>query len=122
MSIKKIIKTKILCLVFFIPVFSYSAWQGAGTETDPWQITSRRCLEALAGSVNSSPSNNPATGVNWSVGKYFKVMNDITDSVRTMIGIDMDAGKSFLSIRIDVDSFSGYCEEFNKNNTVFCIK
>jgi len=84
MSIKKIIKTKILCLVFFIPVFSYSAWQGSGTETDPFLITSRQCLEALRDSVNNSIVPRPH---NWSSGKYFKVMNDITDPVTTVIGV-----------------------------------
>ena len=50
---------------------------GSGTETDPYQITSREDLEALADSVDN---------INyWSQGKYFKVMNDITDSVRTVI-------------------------------------
>jgi len=78
-KLSKIIKTKILCLVFFIPVFSYSAWQGSGTETDPWQITSRQCLEALADSVNRPP-------VWWSLNKHFILMNDITDTVRKVIG------------------------------------
>ena len=80
MTVKKFIKTKILCLVFFIPVFSYSAWQGAGTQADPWQITSRQCLEALADSVA-----RPLEPM-WSQNKYFILMNDITDSVRISIG------------------------------------
>jgi len=54
-----------------------AAWQGSGTETDPWQITSRQCLEALADSVNNA---------NTYLGEYFILMNDITDSVRTIIG------------------------------------
>ena len=83
MAVKKIIKTKILCLVFFIPVFSYSAWQGAGTETDPYLITSRECLEALADSISVTQS---VWVDNWSKNKYFILMQDITDSVRTMIG------------------------------------
>jgi len=51
---------------------------GNGTQANPYQISTKQHLEALANLVNSSN--------NWSNGKYFKVMNDITDSVRTSIG------------------------------------
>ena len=73
-----------IVLLFFLLSFGTvknlnAAWQGSGTEADPWQITSRECLEALADSVNN--------GFHWSSGKYFKLMNDITDSVRTVIGV-----------------------------------
>jgi len=51
---------------------------GSGTNAEPYQITSKADMEALADSVNN--------GNNWSANKYFKLMNDITDSVRTVIG------------------------------------
>jgi len=85
MHLKKIIKTKTICvcLVFFAYVSAYSNWQGAGTETDPYQIWSKAHLEELADSVNNSTVPEP---YNWSTNKYFILMNDITDSVRTVIG------------------------------------
>ena len=92
MHLKKIIKTKIVCLLFLVSVSSYSAWQGAGTQADPWQITSRQCLEALADSVNNSTVPSPN---NWSTGKHFMLMNDIIDTVRTVIGISTSGGISF---------------------------
>ena len=60
---------------------------GSGTEQDPYQITSKEDLKALADSVNNSPSNNESTRYNWSQDKHFILMNDITDSVKTIIGI-----------------------------------
>jgi len=80
-KLSKIIKTKTICvcLVFFAYVSAYSNWQGSGTSSDPWQITTRQCLEALADSVNRVPI--------WSsINKHFILMNDITDTVRTIIG------------------------------------
>ena len=61
---------------------------GNGTAGNPYQIKTRQHLEALSDSVDKSPSNNATTGYNWSRNKYFKVMNPITDSVRTMIGLN----------------------------------
>ena len=73
----KIIST-IICFVI-LSNYAYSQFSGGtGTEADPYQITSRADMEALADSVNN--------GNNWSKGKYFRLMNDITDSVRTPIG------------------------------------
>ena len=51
---------------------------GTGTENNPYQITSREDLDKL----NNFLENNSM----WSVGKYFKLMNDITDSIRVPIG------------------------------------
>ena len=51
---------------------------GNGTQASPYEIRTRQHLELLADSVNN--------GNNWSRNKYFKVMNDITDTVRTIIG------------------------------------
>ena len=56
---------------------------GNGTEANPFEIYTKEHLEALADSVNSSA---PSPIDNWSKGKYFKLMNDINDSVRTVIG------------------------------------
>jgi len=87
--------SKILLLFFLLSFGTVknlnAAWQGSGTEADPWQITSRQCLEALADSVNNSISPYP----NWSNGKYFSLMNDITDTVRTVIGV-MNKGCYFM--------------------------
>ena len=69
----------LLCFLvsnIFNPVFG--AWQGEGTETEPYLLQSRADVEALADSVNN--------GIHWSRGKHFKLTQDITDSVRTIIG------------------------------------
>ena len=73
-------------------------------------------LEELADSVENSPSNNPITLRNWSAGKYFKLMNDIDDSVRTVIGMysggyepyteafqgDFDGNNKKITLAIDI--------------------
>ena len=51
---------------------------GNGTVTNPYLITSKADMEELAYFVNN--------GDNWSSGKYFKLMNDITDPVTSVIG------------------------------------
>ena len=51
---------------------------GNGTEADPYQITSKADMEALADSVNN--------GNYWSKDKHFKLMKDINDSIRFCIG------------------------------------
>ncbi|MCL2040266.1 MAG: hypothetical protein FWG85_07545 [Bacteroidetes bacterium] len=50
---------------------------GNGTSASPYQITTRQHLEALATNVNGG---NPYTGI------HFKLMNNITDGVRSVIG------------------------------------
>jgi len=56
----------------------FDGTQGAGTEISPYLIYSKADIEELADSV--------ALGNFWSSGKYFELMNDITDSVRKCIG------------------------------------
>jgi hypothetical protein len=51
---------------------------GNGTVTNPYLITSKADMEELAYFVNN--------GDNWSSGTYFKLMNDITDPVTSVIG------------------------------------
>ena len=72
----KYIITTLLFLISVPDLFSFSG--GNGTEADPYQISTKAHLELLADSVNN--------GSSWSKDKYFIVMNNITDSVRTIIG------------------------------------
>jgi hypothetical protein len=64
---------------------------GNGTANSPYQITTKQHLELLADSVNDIANNST---INWSRNKYFIVMNDITDSVKTIIG-NFTASKTF---------------------------
>jgi len=57
---------------------------GLGTEIDPYRISRREDMEELADSVRNV---FVASSRNWSSKKYFIVTNDITDSVRTVIGV-----------------------------------
>ena len=57
---------------------------GDGTEYNPYQIYSKAHLEEL--SIVILNSVEYGTSNNFSVGKYFILMNDITDSVRIVIG------------------------------------
>ena len=86
MEKKIFIKNCIASILFFIAtnisLFSNPFGGGLGTETDPFRIYTKEHIEELADSVN----NSPTTPNNWSKGKYFILMNDITDSVRTVIG------------------------------------
>jgi len=82
---KSIIKTSIVTVAFALTVSNISLLSfsgGKGTQSDPYQITSKRDMELLADSVNN--------GNNWSYRKYFKLMNDIEDSIRTVIGLYYD--------------------------------
>ena len=70
---------------------------GTGTKSSPYRIYTREHLEELSVYVAAS-----TTVKNWSYGKYFILMNDIRDSVRTVIGntwknngIDIPASKDF---------------------------
>jgi hypothetical protein len=68
-------------LIAFILFSNYAYSQfsgGAGTQANPYQISSKADMEALADSV--------AIGNYWSRNKYFELTNDITDSVRTSVG------------------------------------
>jgi len=55
---------------------------GDGTVNNPYEIHNKTHFNLLTDSVNNS-TNTP----NWSDGKYFILMNDITDTVRTIIGV-----------------------------------
>jgi hypothetical protein len=88
----KHIKTLLAFALFAFPVSGISllAQFGGGdglTAATAYQIYNKAHLEELSDSVISSPSNNSATGYNWSRDKYFKVMNDITGPVTKMIGL-----------------------------------
>ena len=52
---------------------------GEGTEQNPYEIYTKQHLEELADSVNN--------GYYWSQDKFFHLMNNIDDSVRTIIGL-----------------------------------
>ena len=77
---QKIILTILSFIIF--SNFAHSQFSGgAGTEADPYRITSKEDMEALADSVNNSPFF-----IIWSYNKYFIVMNDITEPVTQRIG------------------------------------
>jgi hypothetical protein len=59
---------------------------GARTKANPYRIYTHKQMEELADSVNRNIPNSPLTPYNWSYGKYFILMNNIKDSVRTTIG------------------------------------
>ena len=73
-------KTLIYALAIIIATQTINAQFGGGngTEAEPYQIKTRQHLELLADSVN--------TGNNWSSGKHFILMNNITEPVTTIIG------------------------------------
>ncbi|MDR1761302.1 MAG: hypothetical protein LBR55_02515 [Bacteroidales bacterium] len=77
-------------LLFFLFIISsntlFPFGGGNGTAANPYQIKTKEHLKELADSVNYSSSNNISTRKNWSKDKYFKVMNDINDSVNSTIG------------------------------------
>jgi len=81
--------TKYFILLFFaiMNIHSYAAWQGDGTVGYPYRIYTRPDMETLADSVNS--------GVTWGQTTYFSLMNDITDSVRTVIGTNYEFNHHF---------------------------
>jgi len=84
-------------------VFDSCHYGGNGlSKATAFQIWSKAHLEELADSVNNSTVPNPN---NWSTGKYFALMNDITDSVRTVIGSEKTGSTQY--------SFQG---NFNGNN------
>ncbi len=78
----------ILCAfaVAFLITASFSVMAqfggGNGSAANPYQIKTKKHLENLADSVNTSTNDTN----NWSKNKYFVLMNNITDSVRTVIG------------------------------------
>jgi len=94
---KKLSKTIVtVAFAFTVSSICYSQFSGGkGTQLDPYKITSRIDMEALADSVANSSSNDPITNNNWSSGKYFKVINDIADSIKRVIVIDFSYYKAF---------------------------
>jgi len=64
-------------------VFDSCYYGGDGTETEPYQIWSKEHLQELADSVNNATTNTRHN--NWSRYKYFVLMQDIIDTVRTMM-------------------------------------
>jgi len=80
MHLKKIIKTKIVCLLFFASVSAYSQpfGGGSGTEQDPYQLSTLAHLEELSGYMLSVPVNYR--------DKHYILMNDITDTLRVCMG------------------------------------
>jgi len=85
MHLKKIIKTKTICvcLVFFAYVSAYSQpfGGGSGTQQDPYQIYNIGHLEELRDSIYHIIANRNRT-----TNRHYILMNDITDSVRFTIG------------------------------------
>ena len=77
-------KTKILMIIILLSVGTVKnlnavSFSGSGTEQDPYLLSTEAHLSELADSVNRFP-------MKWNSEKYFEVMNDITDTVRTIIG------------------------------------
>ena len=64
---------------------------GNGTATNPYEIHNKAHFNLLTDSVNNSKSSPN----NWSYGKHFKLMNNITDTVKTVIGSDMGNNRYF---------------------------
>jgi len=82
---------------------------GFGTEIEPYLIQNIGDLQELHDSIMSSPvfpANN-----NWSKGKYFILMNDITDSLREPIGFGTISGP--VHMRTQLYPFQG---NFDGNN------
>ncbi|MDR0927119.1 MAG: hypothetical protein LBO69_05070 [Ignavibacteria bacterium] len=77
-------KVLILVAIIFATTLTASAQfsGGSGTQADPYQITSKADMEELADVVNTS-----SYFYNGTQDKYYKLMNNITDSVQLMIGI-----------------------------------
>jgi hypothetical protein len=80
-------KKVILFIFLFILTNSFLFGQnfggGTGTEYDPYRIYTIEHLGELSNIVNLYVGS---TAENWTTGKYFILMADITDSVRFMIG------------------------------------
>jgi hypothetical protein len=90
-----------LIIAFIISNVTLNAFGGGdGTAANPYQIHTREHLEALTDSMLNTNG--------WSKGKYFIVMNDITDPIKTPIGLE---NKHLVLSRFAV--FEG---DFNGNN------
>ena len=74
------IKIILLMLVLSSNIAFAQFGGGRGTAQSPYQIRAREHIEELADSIRSKGATN------FTFKKYFKLMNDITDSVRCVIG------------------------------------
>ena len=84
------LKTILVFILFTVINSTVFAQFGGGdglSEETAYKIYTVKHLEELSDSVNST-NGYP----NWSYGKYFKVMNDITDGLKKTIGISRDNG------------------------------
>ena len=86
MKIKKLLMIFVFFALLLVGSLNAQFGGGSGTEANPYRIYTKSHMGELADSVENSSSNNSITGTNWSKNKYFLLMNDITDSVRKMIG------------------------------------
>jgi hypothetical protein len=83
-------KFYIFVTVMILSVFGYSNvflqaqfGGGSGTEIDPYLISTKEHLQEISDLIVAF---YPSNYYNRSYGKYFKLMNDITDTVRTTVG------------------------------------
>ena len=96
---------------------------GDGSAASPYEIHNKAHLNLLTDSVNSSVGTT-----NWSRNKYFKLMNNITDTVRTIIGtnairrfeghFDGNEHKIVLGINSTNASFTGLFGIVGHNSTI----
>ena len=105
-AIRHIIRPIIICLCCSVSIFA-AFNGGTGTATDPYLITTRQHLIELRDSVDR--------GYHWSKDKHFKVMNNITDSVRTMIG---RYGSGYTPSQSTASSFQGIFDGNGKKITL----
>ena len=75
---KKTIVFLAVCFVLANQIIEAQWSGGNGSEMSPYQITTLTQLNLLADSTNNF--------TNWSHDKHFRLMNDITDSMRKVIG------------------------------------
>ena len=85
---------------------------GSGTESDPYLISSKADMEALADAVNYD--------ANYSQGKYFFLTMDITEAITTVIGNDdyrsfqgtFDGGGHSVNTNISTNDYPAYAGVF----------
>ena len=73
----------LIFVLYQFPVFSILGG-GSGKKNDPYRIYTIEHLKELADSIGKYYTNS--AGNNFSTNKYFILMNDITDSLRIVIG------------------------------------
>ena len=115
------------------PSISVTEFKGAGTEADPYQISTLDDLKLLSQKVSESTEKNPNYPIYTSAfrGKYFKLMNDIDMSATnfTPIGAELKKrfaghfdgnGKKISNLFIERDE--NYCALFGNVDTVASFK